>query len=366
MGRWTDWATGPAVTALSTVACYAMREHFAMADLVMIYLLGVTIVALSTNLYASIFTAILATLSFDFFFVPPYWAFSANDVRHFVTLGVMLFVAVLISGLTERTRRQAEATHDARAEAETEHLRNALLRSVSHDLRTPLTAITGAATTLLDGGATLDPPTQHDLAETIREEADHLNRLLGNLLHMTRLESGVQVQKEWQPVEEAVGTALGRLESRLRGRPIISRFPGEVPSAPFDGVLIEQVLVNLIENAVRYTPERTPVEISAWATEAETMVEVADLGPGIRDGEHERIFDKFYRGTPRAGDGGVGLGLTISRAIVRAHGGQLWVENRPGGGAAFRFTLPHDDTPPPAEGPLPELEGAPVAHLHRT
>jgi K+-sensing histidine kinase KdpD len=341
-----------------------MRDHFAMPDLVMVYLLGVTIVAIGTSLGASIFTAVLCTLALDFFFIPPYWAFSTSDLKHLVTLGVMLFVAVVISGLTERARRQATAAHEAKAEAETERMRNALLSSVSHDLRTPLTAITGAATTMLEDDAVLDPATRRDLAQTIHEEADHLNRLLSNLLSMTRLESGIRVQKEWHPLEDVVGTAVTRLESRLRGRTLVTHFPEHVSSAPFDAVLIEQVLVNLIENAVRYTPSGTPIEIAIRATEAETSVEVADRGPGIPEHEREPIFRKFYRGKPREGDGGVGLGLTISRAIVLAHGGRLWVEDRPGGGAAFKFTLPHDHAPTGSEDLLPELGEGAVAGSH--
>lgn len=269
----------------------------------------------------------------------------------------MLLVAVVISGLAERARRQAEAVHQARAETETERLRNALLSSISHDLRTPLTAITGAATTMLEDDAALDEAARRDLAGVIYEESDRLNRLVSNLLYMTRLESGeLKVRKEWQPLEEVIGTAIGRLEPQIHGRQLLTRFSERVPSAPIDSVLIEQVLVNLIENALRYTPATTAIEISAFDEDSYTTVEVADRGPGVPEQEHQHIFEKFYRSNPRKTDGGIGLGLTISRAIIRAHGGALWVRNRFGGGAAFRFRLPHGRDDQRSESLLPELQ----------
>lgn len=351
---WVEWLWGPIVTALATLACHALLGRMTIAELVMIYLVGVVFVALRSNLFASIFAAILSTLVFDFFFIPPYAAFTPLDARHFVTLGVMLLVAVVISGLADLARRQANAAHRARSEAETERLRNALLSSISHDLKTPLTAITGAATTMLEDES-LDGLTRRDLVQTIYEEADHLNRLVSNLLYMTRLESGVvRVRKEWQPLEDVIDTAVNRLDSQLHGRELVTHFPDKVPSAPFDAVLIEQVLVNLIENALRYTPANTPIEIRATATKRSTTLEVADRGPGVPESERRRIFDKFYRSDPRRADGGVGLGLTISNAIVHAHGGELWVEEREGGGASFRFTLPHEGGET-TNRPLPEI-----------
>jgi two-component system sensor histidine kinase KdpD len=348
------WLLGPLVITGCTVVCHAVYTRLTLAELVMIYLLGVVVVALRSNLPTSIVVAMLATVVFDYFFIPPYASLTPIYPRHLVTLAVMLVVAMVISGLADLARRQAGAALRARNEVEAERLRNGLLSSISHDLKTPLTAITGAATTMLEDES-LDGATRRDLVQTIYEEAEHLNRLVSNLLYMTRLESGVvQVRKEWQPLEDVIGTAVARLESRLQGRELVMRFPANVSSAPFDGVLVEQVLVNLLENALRYTPAHTPIEIAANATEKMTTVEVADRGPGVPSSERQRIFDKFYRSDPRRADGGVGLGLTISMAIVRAHGGNLWVETREGGGARFFFTLPHDEAEK-ARRPLPEL-----------
>ena len=238
-----------------------------------------------------------------------------------------------------------EAAQRALLKAEAESLRNTLLSSISHDLRTPLSAITGAASTLLQRDVLLDTDSRLDLVTTIQEEADHLNRIIKNVLDMTRLESGaIQVNKEWQSLEEIVGVVLDRLGDRLNDHPLTVKLPGNLPLIPFDGLMIEQVLVNLLDNAIKYTPKGTPLELSASESFYTVTVELADRGPGIPPGDEERIFDKFVRG--RGAAGGVGLGLAICRTIINAHGGKIWAENREGGGAVFRFTLSSAGLPP--------------------
>jgi two-component system sensor histidine kinase KdpD len=253
----------------------------------------------------------------------------------------------------------ADETEKAEVQIETERMRNILLSSVSHDLRTPLASITGAASALLQHRAHLDGHS-YELAQIAYEEAERLNRLVRNLLEMSRLESGnVQVTKEWQPLEEVVGTTLLRLEKLLSGYVVKTNLPVDLPLVPIDSTLIEQVLVNLLENAAKYTPPNTEIELSAWYQDRkngnnatgintainEVVVEIADHGPGIPPGDEEHIFDKFYRARP-ATAGGVGLGLTICRTIIEAHGGRIWASNRPAGGATFRFTLPLNGEPP--------------------
>jgi two-component system sensor histidine kinase KdpD len=267
----------------------------------------------------------------------------------------MFVVAVVISHLTRRVRLQTDQAHRATLQVEGERLRNVLLSSVSHDLRTPLSVITGAASALLQSAPMLGPAEQRDLAETIHEEARRLDRLVRNLLDMTRLASGaVRVAKEWQPIEGVVGAALERLAQPLRGREVEVRIPPGLPPVPIDGLLVEQALINLLENAAKYTPDGTPLELSAAADGGALVVAIADRGPGIPRELVDRIFEKFYR-LPREGaSGGGGLGLAICRGIAEAHGGRIWVENRDGGGAVFRIALPIEGPPPevaPEEGP---------------
>jgi two-component system sensor histidine kinase KdpD len=242
----------------------------------------------------------------------------------------------------------AEEAQQAVLKAETESLRNTLLSALSHDLRTPLAAITGSSTTLLQQDDVLDRNDRRELIFTIIEEAEHLNRIVRNVLDMTRIESGtITVKKEWLPIEEIVGSVLNRLSEKLIDHPFAASIPEDLPMAYFDPLLIEQVLMNLLENAVRYTPTGTGIELSASVKDEELLVELADYGPGIAPGDEERVFDKFVRGPAVAG--GIGLGLTICRAIINAHGGRIWAENRKGGGVFFRFTLPISKHPPVVE-----------------
>jgi two-component system sensor histidine kinase KdpD len=491
---WTGYSEAVLVVLAATVVAWLMFPLFEISNLVMVYLLGIVVVARRQGRGPSLLASVLSVAAFDVFFVPPHLTFAVSDVRYLVTFLVMLVVGIVISGMTIRIRTQAEAVREreqrtaalyamsrelasvrgveelvritvrhvaevfrarpivllpedgrltTRGEPETnappdanelavarwvlehrqpagtgmntlpgaarlyvpllasrgcvgvlgvkpvdehafdtpeqlhqletfanqtalaierarladeaqerevrietERLRNSLLSSVSHDLRTPLATITGAASTLLEQGGRLDAAARRDLLESVREEAERLNRLVQNLLEMTRLESGaLELRKQWHSIEEVIGAALRRLAKQLTGRRINTRVLPDLPLVAMDDVLIEQVLVNLIDNAVKYTPSGSPVEIVATATDQAVTVEVADRGPGVPAGQEEKIFEKFYRG--QAIDGrGAGLGLAICRGIVRAHGGRIWAQNLPGRGVAFLFTLPVTESPP--------------------
>jgi two-component system sensor histidine kinase KdpD len=248
-------------------------------------------------------------------------------------------VALERLALTEQTRRTS-------VEFEAERLRNALLSSLSHDMRAPLASIEQAASTLLQAPERAEPSTRRDLATTILHESQQMDRLVTNLLEMMRVESGaLQVQKEWQLLSDVVGLALLRTEQEMHDHPVTTSLPPDLPVVPIDEVLLEQVFVNLLENAAKHTPPGTPIEIGAEAKANEVVVWVADRGPGLPAGEVERVFEKFHRASATPG-AGVGLGLAIGRGIVNAHGGRIWAENRAGGGAVFRFTIPIVGTPP--------------------
>jgi two-component system sensor histidine kinase KdpD len=260
-----------------------------------------------------------------------------------------MFVSQIASAL-ERARL-AEETQRANVQIEAERLRSSLLSSVSHDFRTPLSVITGAASALLEPESSLPAAARRDLIETIHEEAERLNHLVRNLLDMTRIASGaVKVTKEWQPIESVVGAALSRLEEPLKGRQVDVSLAASLPLVPIDAALVEQVLINLLENAAKYTPPGSPIEISARHDNGDLVVAIADRGPGIPKELSEKIFEKFYRLPREREGGGAGLGLAICRGVVEAHGGRIWAETREGGGSVFRFSLPIEGEPPDVGG----------------
>lgn len=239
----------------------------------------------------------------------------------------------------------AIAAREAQLRAETEQMRSSLLSAVSHDLRTPLAAITGAASSLRSQSQQLSEDTRHELLESIESEAERLSRLVNNLLEMTRIEAGsVQVKREWYPLEELTGAALTRLDRVLESRKVTTRLPPAL-MVSVDAVLFEQVLWNLLENASKYTPAGSPISIAAWEDNEEVAIEISDSGPGFASGEELLVWDKFYRGRA-AGARGAGLGLPICRAIVTAHGGRIDAANQPEGGAVIRIRLPQPGPPP--------------------
>ena len=248
----------------------------------------------------------------------------------------------------ERALLSAEA-HATRLKVEREELRNTLLSSISHDLRTPLAGITGAATTLVEDPGVLSQPERDALLGAIQEEAFRMHRLVSNLLDLTRLESGaVALHREWLPIEEVIGSALNHLGRPGEGRDI--RVALDQPSRLVHGdpLLLEQVLINLVENALKFSPVESPVEVNVFGTATSTMILVRDHGPGIPEGYETRIFDKLFRlpGRTPASGSGAGLGLAICQGIVQAHGGRIQVSNRPEGGAQFQVTLPFQEDPP--------------------
>jgi two-component system, OmpR family, sensor histidine kinase KdpD len=487
------------------LACFAttliatpLRPYFDLANIVMLFLLTVVLIAVKFGRRPAILAAFVSVVSFDFFFVPPRFSFSVTNVQYLLTLVVMLVVALITGQMTAGLRYQARVassreeraralyefardmssllqteqvveaankfiaatfdakvailipddqgrlelrdpgglalTADLRAAAqwaydksqpagagtdtlpgseflylplrapmrtrgvlaikavnrrllmvpeqrrhldtfaalvaialervhyvevaqqalirmESERLRNSLLAALSHDLRTPLAALVGLAESL-----ELTKPElsglQHDTAQAIAEEARRMNALVNNLLDMARIESGdVRLRREWHSVEEVVGSALKAARSALTDQRVEVALPPDLPLVEFDATLIERVLYNLLENAGKYTPAGTIIRVVAQASGDQLLVTVSDNGPGVPQAQREAIFEKFTRGSRESATPGVGLGLAISRAIVEAHRGRIWVEDNAGAGARFCFTLPLG-TPP--EMPVPE------------
>jgi two-component system, OmpR family, sensor histidine kinase KdpD len=498
----TPYLKSALVVVAATILARALMSYLDLANIVMVYLLGVVIISARYGRGPSIIASIASVAAFDFFCVPPYFSFAVSDTQFIFTFVVMLTVALVISTLTVRMRQQADAARsreqrtaalyrmstqlastedivdlykiglkhicevfDACAaiiipnpdqksasivhtsgryllsdidpgvaewvmlnckvaghgsqtlpgssalylplagtrgnlavlaikpfeqnkfisseqiqllhtfanqlsqsceravlaaeneknklQMKAEQLRSSLLSSVSHDLRTPLATITGAASSIIEAPGSLDLDACRERAAGILEESVRLNRLVTNLLDMTKLQSGtLQVKKQWLPVDEVVGAALTYMDDRLSGRQVRTSIPPELPLVPVDDILIQQVLVNLLENAVKYTPAGSPLELSASQSAQTIEIVLADRGPGVPPESRVAVFEKFYRRDAGAGPG-AGLGLAICRGIIEAHGGKITVEDNPGGGALFRFTIPIDLTVP---GRPPEFD----------
>jgi two-component system sensor histidine kinase KdpD len=264
-----------------------------------------------------------------------------EQVRLLETCGSLIALSI------ERDQSMLQA-HEAQLQVQAEQLRNSLLNSVSHDLRTPLATIAGTASGLLDRGSESD----RDSLQTIVEESRRLARLVENLLDMARLDAGsVVLNRQWHVLEEVVGLALNSVKRELKEHDVRVLIPQDFPLLNIDAFLMEQVLVNLLENASRYTPAGSEIEISTVAHNKRAEIRILDNGPGLPPGSEAKVFDKFFRGATIAPDGrrGVGLGLAICQAIIEAHGGKITAANRGEGGAEFVISLPCTETPPKIE-----------------
>lgn len=490
LAPWKHYGMAAAVIGVCTGLAVLLSPYLSAVNVTMIYLAGVVFVGTRYTTGPSAFASVVAALLFNFFFTDPYYTFVINDPTLVITFIMLLTIGLVVSGLTQRVRRQADAirtryhrtfalyfmsrqlaaaantdslatvaakhvadvfqgdavvlmpdprgqlrvaaqsgnftaeptneraaarwvfeqrkwagwstdtlpasaaiylplvasgrslgvlalhpvdskqplepdqrhmletfttqlaialeraafaseAEDARREIETEQVRSSLLSCVSHDLRTPLAAIAGAASTLVADLPQLPDATRRELAQSIAEEAGRLNHLVAKLLDMTRLESaGFQPQRDWYPVDELVGAALTRMNTVLKGHSIATDIPLDLPLLHVDGPLIEEVLTNLLENAARYAPPTSSVTVRARAREHNVSIEVLDQGPGLQSGTEREIFRRFVRQRPATDRQGTGLGLAICEAIIRLHGGEIGAENQPEGGARFWFTLP--------------------------
>ena len=494
--RWPRYGWALVTTLLCSAVAFGLYPRFELANLVMVYLLGVTVAGLRFGRGPAVMTAILNVAAFDFFFVPPRFSFAVSDVQYLLTFSVMLTIALVIANLVASVRQQtrvagarerrtallyamsrelaatrgisgmarvavrhlaevfqikavvllpdaegklhyprdrplensfrsadlavaqwvadhsrqaglgtdtlpaatglylalgderqrlgvlavlpsnprrvllpeqrhlletfasqiglalerarlAEVAEAAGLAAERESLRNTLLASISHDLRTPLAVMAGAGSTLAEHGAKLDEATRFSLAHSIETKAREMSELVSNVLDLMRFESGqVVLRRDWETLDDLVGTALQRLEVRLAGHAVELRMAPELPPVYVDATLIVQLFANLLDNAAKYTPAGTRVSVSAVADGAFVRVVVEDDGPGLPPGEPARLFDKFQRGNGEGTVVGVGLGLAICQAIVRAHGGEIEAQRRAGRGARFEFTLPSSEPVP--------------------
>ncbi|HET7554503.1 MAG TPA: ATP-binding protein [Gaiellaceae bacterium] len=330
-------AVSVAAVAVATAAVFALKGVAPVLSLGVLYILAVLPIAIAFGLPYAIGVAVGSMLAFNFFVLPPVHTFALHDSADWVALAVYLVTAVVVSQLATRGRRRAFAAAEAEALRRSDAAKTAVLHAVSHDLRSPLTAIRVAAGGLESGSVALGDDDRAALLETIRLETTRLERLVANLLDLSRLEAGVApAKRELWPVDELVLRALESLGPEAARVEVA--LDGDAPLVSVDAAQLERVLVNVLENALRFSSPSDPVELVASSTGDEVLVRISDHGPGLASTDADRIFEPFEHG--RSGGEGTGLGLAIARGFAEANDCRLWAESSPGFGAAFTLALP--------------------------
>jgi two-component system sensor histidine kinase KdpD len=285
--------------------------------------------------------AALSALSWNFLFIPPLFTLHIAKLEDGLTFATYFIIAITVGSLTAQLKAREHLAAQVQLAQESERLRKTLLDCVSHELKTPLAAIGAASQELSRLASNIhDPQMLKELASEIRDGSRRLNRVVDNLLDMNRLESGViRPKREWCDVRELLQSAVDIERESINGREIRLDVPEEIPLALLDHTLIEQAVSKLLANAGSHTPPRLSIEIDAEYENDHLLISVSDRGPGVPIEATERLFEKFYRSDDRK-TGGLGLGLSIARGLIEAHGGTLTAENRDGGGARFSIRLP--------------------------
>ena len=336
-----EYLTAVIGVAALTVACWLLTPLTGYGAISLIFLLGVLLAGMILSRGPVLLVAALSALSWNFLFIPPLFTFHIEKIEDALTFATYFIVAITIGSLTAQLKAREHLAAQVQLAQESERLRKTLLDCVSHELKTPLAAIAAAGQELSHlSGNTQDSQMLKELAGEIRDGSHRLNRVVNNLLDMNRLESGViRPKREWCDVRELLQSAIDTERESINGRDIRLDVPEEVPLVLVDHTLIEQAVAKLLANAGSHTPPNLPIEIDAEHTNEDLLISVSDRGPGIPPETTERLFEKFYRGDNRK-TGGLGLGLSIARGLIEAHGGKLTVENRDGGGARFVIRLP--------------------------
>jgi K+-sensing histidine kinase KdpD len=359
--------------AAVTAALAPFHERLSSTTVALAFLLVVLFAATGWCIGPALLAAVMGVACFNFFFIQPVHTFIIADPQNWVALAAFLITALTAGALSARAKRRAEEAEAGRREIErlydeyraaaerarqaevfeqSERLKSALLDAVTHDLRTPLTSVKAAVTTLLgEAEVTLDDEARREFLEVINEEADRLNHFVENMVELARIEAGaINLRRRWSSVEEIVAMARARAESLTRGHRLEVELESELPAARVDATLIAEVLYSLIDNAAKYSPAGSRIKISARRAEDEMiMIAVEDEGRGIPAELRERVFDKFFRATAEGAASlgrpkGLGMGLAIARGIVEAHGGRIWVERGAARlGARVAFTMPVGD-----------------------
>jgi two-component system sensor histidine kinase KdpD len=307
----------------------------------LIYLLAVVLLGLFVQRGPILLAASLSALVWDYFFLPPVFAFRVSHFEDALLLVMYFLVAIILGQLTTRIRAQQEAERKAQLIAESERLGKSLMDSMTHEIRTPIAAIKSATGNLLEFQDVPLSGSQKAMVAEIHEAIERLNRLVGNVLDVTRLDSGhFSAKISSCDVRDLVQVVVKETKKELAEHPLTIEISPNVPLvAPMDFVLTQQALMTLLSNAAFHTPPATAVSLRVWLQAEELLFEVSDLGPGISKESLTRVFEKFYR-APNARAGGTGLGLSLAKGFVEAQNGRIEAKNASNGGAVFTIRLP--------------------------
>ena len=322
------------------------RVFFIEEHITTLFVFAVFLISLVTDSYIyGVSAAVISMLVVNYAFTPPFFMLNFTIRENLFSAVVMIIIALLTSTLITKVRRQ-EAI---KAESERERMRANLLRAISHDLRTPLTTIFGSSSALLEEGDRLSEEQKTSILQGIREDADWLVRMVENLLSITRIDSGrVQLQKTSTVLDELVDSVLVKFRSRCPGQPVKLDLPEELVLIPMDALLIEQVLLNLLDNAVKHARGMTQLSLKVFTLGDHAIFEVADNGCGIPEERLSTIFSGTQPHDDRPADStkrSAGIGLSVCATIIKAHGGHIRAENARDGGAVFRFELALEEEP---------------------
>lgn len=334
--------------ALSTlIGMFLWWLGLSEANIIMVYILGVLFTAMITNhqMY-SLISSLVTVLVFNFLFTEPRFSLRAYDKDYPVTFVTMFVAAFLTSSLAIRLKKQAKEKEQAALMAQREQLRANLLRSISHDLRTPLTSISGNASNLLSNGEKIEEEAKRQLYSDIYEDSMWLINLVENLLSITKLEEGnITIHTSTELLDEVIAEALQHIHRKKVEHHVVVEAKDELILVKVDARLIMQVIVNLLDNAIKYTHENSEIVISFWKEEKKAVVQIADNGPGISEDKKPYVFDMFYSGAKSIADSrrSLGLGLALCKSILLAHGGEITLTDNVPTGAVFTFTLPLEE-----------------------
>lgn len=340
-----QYGIGIGIIVLISFICYLFIDTIGYHVVALLLLLTVSILAMFFRILPMVIVAILSALIWNFFFIQPRSTFNISTPEDALLFAMYFVIAVMNAVFTSKIRRAENLARERKEKAKTVELYNNLLNSLSHELKTPISTIIGSVDTLKQNPVKLSAGNVNELYAEIEIAGNRLNRQVGNLLNMSRLESGfINLQLDWYDINEMIHTVIQNQEDSTRHKIRVNTLP-DLPLFKLDGTLVEQILHNIIHNALQYTPAGSVIDITAFYKKGNCNIEIRDNGKGFPEDKIKIVFEKFYR-LPNSVTGGTGLGLSIAKGFANAHNGEIFLENLPGGGAFFTVQIPTEITYP--------------------